>query len=199
MKRWTYRNTDTAEPLPQCSYNTAAGWFPPTSSKDYSLQNKPLRPRSCLYHPKLFLSRENKTKLSLLQSPTWCKPIRMPARASQQLPNNSEASNYKSNTTYPVLSWQVHSDFQTFFCFTEPVWSCNCCVFREMVLRALEMSEATPEKGKRLGASPQANPPKNKSSQFQLCYHFWFHCRLALLSATLSHYMRDREWPVLGI
>lgn len=32
------------------------------------------------------------------------------------------------------------------------------------------MSEATPEKRKRLGVSPQDNPPKGKSSWFQLSY-----------------------------
>lgn len=182
MKRWMYINTDKAELLSQCSYNTAAGWFLPTSSNDYLSQNKPFWPRSCLYHPKLFLPTRNTKSL-----PAVIWKFR-----------RSAASNYKSNTTYPVLSWKVHSNFLTFF--ASVTWSeAVIIVYSRRCSSGLQKWVKQHQRKGRGLVSLLKTIHQRANHRGSSSLMFWFHSGLRVLSPTLSHYTRDRGLTVLGI
>lgn len=102
----------------------------------------------------------------------------------------SSACDYKNQHNLPGSILEGPLGFSHMFCFRELVWSWNYCGFKDVLLRASRMSEATPEKVKRLGVSPQIKPPKDKWLWFKLSYHFRLHSGIGSHPLTLHKRQR---------
>lgn len=137
--------------------------FPPTSRKDYLIQNKLLGPRSCLYHLELSPATRKITTNPLFQSQ---EQPNLNACASWDQNIQNRRFHYKSNTTYPVLSWKVHLHFLT--CFFASVNRPEILI----IVYSRRCSSGLRKRVKRLDVSPQVSSPKDKSLRFQLSYHF---------------------------